>query len=907
MPVCMNLLPTGDLPDTIMKAQLEPFFRPSAIAVIGASENPSSLGRAVMNNMKEAGYTGNLVPINPKYREVMGLKCYRSVLDAPGKIDLAVIQIPAKGVPEIVDECGKAGIKALLILSAGFKEAGEKGHALLDQVLTRARKHDIRILGPNCLGIMNPAIGMNATFASRGALPGRIAFISQSGALCASILDWATEQSVGFSYFVSIGSMTDVGFHDLIEYMSTDPQTSSILIYMESLTDARKFMSAARAYARTKPILILKSGSSEEGAKAALSHTGSLAGNDLVFDAAFKRAGMLRVEKMADLFYCAQALAMQPRPMGPRLAIVTNAGGPAVLTTDYLIRKGGKIATLGQNTMESLNQLLSANWSHNNPIDILGDGTAEQFGQSVRLCLDDPDVDAVLVIFVPQAITPPDTVAWAVVHESQHTDKPVFASWMGEADVTKAWEILEKGSVPAFRFPESAVDVFLLMNDYAKNLEILYETPEEVPEAFTPDRLKVREVIDHALARGQTQLGREAMSDILDAYEIPVTRVMHAATSEAAVEAANQLGYPVAMKIDSPDISHKTDVGGVVLDIQHPGIVTMTFDQMMERAQKAKPEAHLLGVTVEAMANKRYELMIGAKQDPVFGPVLVFGMGGVAVEIFKDLQMALPPLNMSLAKHLVQGTKIYKLLAGYRNMPGVDLDAIYFLLIRFAYLVMDFPEIREMDLNPFAVDEHGGIVLDARMMIEKVPASTRPYEHLVISPYPSQYCKKFTLQDGGEVKLRPIKPEDEPMEAKLFDYLSKETIYFRFFGYLPEVDHDFLSRFTQIDYDREMAIVAETMVNGERRIIGVVRIVGDNWNDGAEFAIVVADAWQHQGLGSAMADYIIQIARERGFKHLYASFLRSNTAMDRLFRSKGFQIKSDDAHTSYGELKLVDP
>ncbi|MBK7341852.1 MAG: bifunctional acetate--CoA ligase family protein/GNAT family N-acetyltransferase [Saprospiraceae bacterium] len=890
-----------------MKAQLEPFFRPSSIAIIGASEKPASLGFAVMNNMIVAGYAGRLVPVNPKYREVLGLTCYRSVLDVPEPVDLGVIQIPAKLVPGIVEDCGKAGIKALLILSAGFKEAGDKGHALLEDVLATAKKYDIRILGPNCLGIMNPAIGMNATFASRGALPGRIAFISQSGALCASILDWATEQGVGFSYFVSIGSMTDVGFHDLIEYMSTDPQTSSILIYMESLTDARKFMSAARAYARTKPILILKSGSSEEGAKAALSHTGSLAGNDLVFDAAFKRAGMLRVEKMADLFYCAQALAMQPRPTGPRLAIVTNAGGPAVLTTDYLIRKGGKIAALGPQTMDSLNQLLSDNWSHNNPVDILGDGTAEQFGRSLRLCLDDPAVDAVLVIFVPQAITPPDTVAWAVVQESRNTDKPVFASWMGETDVTNALEILEKGSVPAYRFPESAVDVFLLMNDYAKNLEILYETPEEVPEAFTPDRMKVRQVIDQALASGQTQLGREAITEILDAYEIPVTRVIHAPTSEAAVNAAEQLGYPVAVKIDSPDISHKTDVGGVVLNIHHPDLVMNTFDRIMERASKARPEARLLGVTVEAMANKRYELMIGAKQDPVFGPVLVFGMGGVAVEVFKDLQMALPPLNMSLAKHLVQGTKIFKLLDGYRSMPGVDLDAIYFLLIRFAYLVMDFPEIREMDLNPFAVDEHGGVVLDARMMIESVGAATRPYEHLVISPYPSQYCKVFQLKDGGEVKLRPIKPEDEPLEAKLFDYLSKETIYFRFFGYIPQGDPEFLSRFTQIDYDREMAIVAETPVKGQRTIIGVVRIVGDNWNDGAEFAIVVADAWQHQGLGSAMADYIIQIARERGFKRLYASFLKSNTAMDRLFRAKGFHVRSDDAQTNYGELMLETP
>ena len=888
-----------------MQGQLEKFFQPKSVALIGASDKAGSLGFAVLHNMLDAGYQGDLYPVNPKYREVQGLTCYRSVKDLPRPIELAVIFVPAHIVPVVVDECAAVGVPALLILSAGFKEAGKKGQQMLDRILQTAEKHHMRIMGPNCFGVMNPAIGLNATFASRSAEGGRIALISQSGALCASILDWAADQSVGFSYFISIGSMVDVGFHDLIEFLSTDPHTSSILIYMESLDDARKFISAARAYARTKPIIVLKSGASEEGARAALSHTGSLAGNDLVFDAAFRRAGLLRVSRIADLFNCAQALAMQPIPKGPRLAIVTNAGGPGVLATDYLVRKGGSLADLQEATIEALDQELNTYWSHGNPVDILGDGTAEQFSQAVRLCAADPGVDAVLVMYVPQAITASDAVARVLVQDQGALTKPLFASWIGETDVEAGREVLEAGDIPVYRYPESAVDVFLFMNDYRRNLRMLYETPEEIPEAFSPDRGLVRQLLDRAQREGQTHLDRSTIQQILEAYDIPVTKVILAADRDAALAAAEGIGYPVAMKIASPDISHKTDVGGVLLDLRNDEELATSFDELMTRVKGLRPEARIEGVTIEAMADKRHELLIGAKQDPVFGPVLVFGMGGVAVEVFKDLQMGLPPLNMALARQIIRGTKIYTLLAGYRRMPAVDLEAIYFLLIRFAYLVMDFPQIVEMDLNPFAVDEKGGLVLDARIIIGEKPIAHRgPYDHLVISPYPSQYCKTHVLPDGTEVLLRPIRPEDEPMEAQLFDYLSKETIYFRFFGYVPDVNHEFLSRFTHIDYDREMAIVAEITVKGERRLIGVVRYVGDNWNHDAEFAIVVADAWQRQGLGAVMTEFIIQIARDRGFAKLYASFLKANAGMEKLFRRHGFIITSDDAQTKHAELAL---
>ena len=888
-----------------MHIQLDKFFKPTSIALVGASDKEGSLGYAVLHNMLEAGFQGELYPVNPKYREVQGITCYRSISDIPKAVDLAVIFIPAKVVPEVVEECGKQGIISLLILSAGFKEAGPSGQALLDLILAHAAKYKMRIMGPNCFGIMNPNIGMNATFSLGNAKAGRVAFISQSGAMGASILDWAADQNVGFSYFISIGSMVDVGFHDLIEYLSTDSHTSSIIIYMESMSEARKFMSAARAYSRSKPIIILKSGASEDGAQAALSHTGSLAGNDLVFDAAFHRAGILRVQRISELFNCAQALAMQPRPAGNRLAIITNAGGPGVLATDRLSDHGGHLSKLSTDTLDRLNAVLNRYWSNNNPVDILGDGNAEQYRLAIRACAEDPEVDALLVIYVPQAITPANDVARVLVEEQKRLNKPVFACFMGEKEVGKARDILEVGQVPNYRYPESAVDVFLLMNQYRENLQLLYETPEVTPEHFKPNKTIVRKLIQKALDSGQNQLDRTTIVEILKAYDIPVTDVFLATTAEEAVTMASNVGFPVAVKICSPDISHKSDVGGVMLDIRNVQEVAAAFTEIMQRAATAKPEAVLSGVTIEAMVNKRHELLIGAKHDPVFGPVIVFGMGGVAVEVFKDLQMALPPLNMALARHLVQGTKIHTLLEGYRKIPAVDLQAIYFLLIRFGYLVMDFPEITEVDLNPYSVDEKGGIVLDARMAIEKPNIRWRcPYDHLVISPYPSQYVRHFTLKDGTEVLLRAIRPEDEPMENSLFHRLSKESIYFRFFGYVPQVDHEFLTRFTHIDYDREMAIVAEIMLEGQRAIIAVVRIVGDNWNGDAEYAIVVADQWQRQGLGSEMTDFIVAIAKDRGFKKLYASFLRANSAMDKLFRKKGFTISTDDAQTNSAVLQL---
>lgn len=887
------------------KSSFDYFFTPRSAALIGASEKSKTLGNAVVRNMLDAPFKGEIYPVNPKYREMHGMKCYRSVTEIEADIDLAVIFTPAHTVPDIVKACGKKGVRALLILSAGFKEAGSKGQAALVEILQYGRKYNMRVIGPNCLGIMNPSVGLNATFAARGARPGKIAFISQSGAVCASILDWAAENQIGFSYLVSIGSMADVGFHDLIEYMSADPNTSSILIYMETLHEARQFMSAARAYARTKPIIVLKAGSSEQGAQAAMSHTGSLAGNDKVFDAAFRRAGVLRVGRIADLFNCAQALAMQPRPRGNRLAIITNAGGPAVLATDYLSNHGGLLAVLSTATMEVLNQHLSDFWSHGNPVDILGDGTPDQFAIALKTCAADPGVDAMLVMFVPQAITPAEDVARVVVEMGKTIDKPIYASWMGEADVAAAKEVFERGGIPNYTYPESAVDVFLFMNQYRHNLSLLYETPDEVPGNFVPQRDTVRRIIYQALDAGRSYLDRAEIVDILEAYDIPVTRVYPAADAESAVKAAEKIGYPVALKIASPDISHKTDVGGVILDLRNAEEVRRQFEEVTHRARDMRPQADIRGVTIEAMVNKRHELIIGSKLDAVFGPVIVFGMGGIAVEVFKDTRMGLPPLNMALARHLVQGTRIFTLLQGYRKMPPVDLDAIYFLLIRYAYLMMDFPEITESDLNPYSVDEHGGMVLDARMGIGRPRAEwIRPFDHLVISPYPSQYIRHIDWRPDFPVTLRPIRPEDEPLERDLLQRLSKESIYYRFFGFLPRIDHEFFNRFTHIDYDREMAIVAEAQLNGTPTLLGVVRIVGDHTGKNAEFAIVIADQWQRQGLGRILTDYILEIARDLNFKTVSASFLSTNVGMDHLFRQKGFKITREDNKSYKAELAL---
>src|SRR3989339_303920 len=827
--------------------KLDKLFNPKTIAVIGASDKEESVGYALMKNLIGSNYAGIVYPVSVKHKSVQSIKAYRSIKDIPDRIDLAIIATPAQTVPGVVDECGQAGVSGIVIISAGFNEAGREGEAMSDRILELALGYGMRVIGPNCLGFIRPKLHLNASFASQMALPGKLAFISQSGALCTAILDWSIKNNVGFGHFVSIGSMIDVSFHDLIDYFGSDPETSSILIYMESLNDARKFLSAARAFSRSKPIIVLKVGRSSAGAKAAKSHTGSLAGNDAVFDAAFERAGIVRVDTTVELFHTAKALAMQPRPQGNRVAVVTNAGGPGVIATD-----------------------------------------------------------AVVVILTPQAMTNPTEVAKKLVVLSKNKfNKTILASWMGGYEVEEGRTTLEKGNIPIYRQPEDAIKCFMNICRYSKNLEFLYETPATIPHAFDPKMEDNKKLLVKVIKEGREVLTEAESKEMLANYDIPIVANRTAKSAPEAGQAAAELGFSVAMKILSPDIIHKTDVGGVRLNINSSEEAGRAFSEIMESARRHEPKAAIEGVFIEPMVKKRYELLIGCQKDPIFGPAIVFGMGGVAVEVFKDTKVGLPPLNMSLSLRLISATKIYKLLKGYRGMPGVDIAAIQFLLYKFAYLVADFPEIKELDINPFAIDEHGGIVLDAKVILDKdvINKKIKPYSHLVISPYPKEYMTRFKMKDGRKVVLRPIRPEDEPMEAEMFRHFSDETERHRFFHRIGDITHDLLQRYTQVDYDREIAIIAEFTENKEKKMLGVVRLIADPYGETAEFAIVVADPWQKQGLGNKFTDYILGIARERGIKKVYANFLKDNPPMIRIFEKRGFTIIYKDK-IGHAELEL---
>lgn len=889
-----------------MPRKLDALFNPKTIAVIGATSRKGSVGYAVLSNLVGSDFDGIVYPINPKRPSVLGVKAYPSVLKTPDKVDLAIIATPAETVPDIVEECGQAEVRGVVIISAGFDETGAEGRKMSERMLATARKHGIRILGPNCLGFIKPSLHLNASFADKMPAKGRIAFISQSGALGTAIIDWAVKQNVGFSYFVSVGAMIDVGFSDLIDYFGQDPDTSSILIYMESLRNARKFMSAARAFSRSKPIIILKAGKSAEGAAAAKSHTGSITGNDDVFSAAFKRAGIIRVNQIGELFDCAKTLSMQRRPRGNRLAILTNAGGPGVLSADAVVLSGCRLAEISADTVKSLDAVMPPTWSRGNPVDILGDADPARYGNAAEACMADENVDGMLVILTPQAMTDAAETARRLV-EMNDGRKTILASWIGGESVERGVEVLEKGGIPCFETPEEAVICFSYMYNYSRNIELLYETPATIPHAFVPETSRNEELIRKVAESGRFTLTEEESKVFLSHYGIPVAESGTARSAREAAEIAKRIGFPVAMKIASPDILHKTDAGGVRLGILSEKEVEDTFVSIMDSCRKHSPKADIRGVFVEAMASRKYEILIGAKKDPLFGPVIVFGLGGVAVEIFRDTNVGLPPLNMALSMRLIEDTKIYKLLRGYRGMPGADIKSIQFLLYKFAYLLMDFPEIKEIDINPFAVDAKGGIVLDAKVILDErvVGKGVKPYSHMVISPYPKQYVTTFKMNDGREVVLRPVRPEDEPLEAEMFTRFSERTQRFRFFQPIKDITHEMLVRYTQIDYDREIAIIAELDEKGRKVMGGVGRLIEDPYGETAEFAIVVADPWQNQGLGNRLTDYMMEIASKRGVRKVYASFLGENMAMRHIFEKRGFKVQrcgGDD--TCYAELHL---
>ncbi|MEI6411436.1 MAG: bifunctional acetate--CoA ligase family protein/GNAT family N-acetyltransferase [Bacteroidota bacterium] len=888
-----------------MRRILDKFFQPKSIAVIGATNKPEKVGFAVLQNLLP--FNGKIYPVNPKYTVLMDLPCYKRVKDLPEIPDMVIIVTPAETSPALIAECGKAGVECAVIISSGFKEAGDHGERIYRDLLHSAAQYKVRIIGPNCMGLLVPSLGLNATFASAVPGAGRVAFISQSGALGAAVMDWAADKNVGFSYFVSMGNMADISFEHLIDYFGQDSRTSCILIYMEHLTNARKFMSAARAFARSKPIVILKAGTSREGARAAMLHTGAQAGNDAAYESAFRRSGLIRVRTIQQFFDCTQALATQPLPAGKRLAIVTNAGGPGIIATDALIRRGGTLSYLRTETIEKLNTQLSSIWSKANPVDMGGDATPEHFRNALRTCLFDPEVDAVLVILTAQQVTDAVAVAEVVVAESKAVfPKPVYAAWMGQKSVIAGRIVLEKGKVPWYPFPERAVEVFMHMADYKENLDLLFETPPDQPIGFADiRRAEASALIEQVRQAGRTNMDETESKQLLACYGIPVNIGLRSATEEEAVRHAHRIGYPVVMKIESPDIWQKTEIGGVKVDIENDEELRQTFRMMIENTRRRRPDARIKGVTIEKMQSFQHEVLIGAGKDPVFGPLIHFGLGGVAAELWQDRTVGLPPLNLALAKHLVEGTKVSQLLKGYRALKGVPIDQLQDVICRFAYLLMDFPDIRTVEVNPFAMNADGGIALDAAVSLERNPSLQRnPYDHLSILPYPTQWTKTVRLKNKKEVLFRPIRSEDEPMEAELAQKASRESLYFRFFGYVPGIDHRFLSRLTHIDYDREMAIVAQVEEDGVPKIVGEVRIVGDGWRESAEYAILVADKWHGLGLGGMLTDFIIEVARAQGYKTITASFLKYNGSMRRLFERKGFTIGPGDEDSDYANLAL---
>ena len=883
---------------------LEKIFKPKSIAVIGASNKVGTPGYTIFGNLVGSGYDGVVFPVNLKHESVQGVQAFKTVNDLPKVVDLAIIATPSSVVIDVVERCGKRGIKGILIISAGFKEIGKKGVELEEHLKEIKDKYGLRIIGPNCVGFILPYLNLNATFARSMPLKGNIALFSQSGAICGAILDWAAAANVGFSSFISVGSMLDVDFGDLIDYFGMDMHTRSIVLYVESITDARKFMSAARSFARSKPIIVIKSGRFKEGAKAASSHTGAMAGEDSIYDAAFKRAGIVRVKHISDLFNCSSILAKQSRPTGPNIAIVTNAGGPGVLATDAVIEKGGKIADLSPETMDNLNSFLPPHWSKGNPVDIIGDSNEEIYQRAIEACLEDKNIDGLLTICVPQVVANPRLLADRLISISKKYTKPMIVAFPGEESVYHARQILNRNDVPAYSTPEEAVESYMYLYDYARNLELLYETPEELDVKPSPsDQEKLKNIISKATKEKRTLLKETESKEFIEKYGIKTTKPKVAKNEDESVKIAKQIGYPVVMKIYSSDISHKSDAGGVVLDIQCEDALRKDYKDMMKTVKEKIPNAKIQGVTIQKMIkNKGSELIIGSKKDPVFGSVLLFGMGGIYTELFKDKAIGFPPLNQVLAQRIIEQTKAYELLKGFRGIPPVNIHKVEETLINFSQMIIDHPEIQEVDINPLIASGDDLIAVDARIVIDKKP---KDKPHLIIGTYPSKYIKTVKLKDGKEITLRPIKPEDEYLWQEMFDSFSEETVRYRFFRIIKDTPHELRTRFCNIDYDREIGIVAEIKEKGKRRLLGVTRIIDTpGRKDEAEFALVVSDKWHRLGLGSEFLDYTFEIGKDMGLKKIYGLVLKDNTPMISLCREKGFKFSQGDTGEYEIEYKL---
>ena len=878
------------------KHYLNTLFAPKSVAVFGASDRVDAVGQIVFKNMLECGFKGKLYPINAKSAEVQGQKAYASISDIDAPVELVVIATPPKSVPGIIEECGLHGVKAAVIITAGFGEAGAEGVALEKELIAAAHRYNIRLVGPNCLGIMRPSIGLNATFNKGGANAGNIAFVSQSGALCTAILDWAQHNDVGFSSVVSMGSSTDVDFGEILDYLVSDPKTHSILMYIEGIRNSRSFMSALRAAARIKPVVLVKVGRHAAGSKAAMSHTASLVGADDVFDAAVSRAGAVRVQTITQLFTAAKALSCGFRPVGDRLAIVTNGGGPGVMATDRASDLGLTMATLSDSTIEYLNQYLPATWPHANPVDVIGDAQADRYLHAVKACLEDDNVDGVLAILTPQAMTKPLESAQVMIELSNTHSKPLLTCWMGDSQVAEARKAFAAAHKPYFRTPEPAVEVFAHLSAYYRNQKLLMQMPGPFSHHIEPDVDSARLIIEGAMQEHRKVLTEMESKALLSAFHIPVAKTMVAHSPNEALLIAQQLGFPVAMKINSHDISHKSDVGGVMLNLRNAQEVRAAYQHIVDNVQRNQPSARIDGISIEPMIVKSggRELMIGVTTDPVFGPVITFGAGGTTVEIMGDRAVALPPLNNFLVKDLIQGTRISKMLGKFRNMAAADMDALEEVLLRVSEMVCELPLIKEMDINPLILDENGALAADARIVVEFVQPSADRYSHMAIYPYPTQLVSRWQLADGTDITIRPIRPEDAQLVQKFVHDLSDETKYFRFMNSLQELTESMLVRFTQIDYSREMALVAVTEENAQEIQLGVARYAINPDGETCEFALVVADNITGKGLGNKLMTSLMDAARDKGLKVIEGEVLNNNHNMLKLMNRLGFTMHGSE-------------
>jgi acetyltransferase len=882
------------------KHYLNPLFAPKSVAVFGASDRHDSVGQIVFQNMLESGFRGLLYPINSKHPEVQGRPAFASIADIVEPVELVVIATPPQTVPGIIEDCGIRGVKAAVIITAGFGEAGREGEALEMELLETAHRYGIRLIGPNCLGIMRPSIGLNATFNNGGANIGNIAFVSQSGALCTAILDWAKYNDVGFSSVVSMGSSTDVDFGEILDYLVSDIDTYSILMYIEGIRDSRRFMSALRAAARIKPVILVKVGRHEAGSKAAMSHTASLVGADDVFDAAVSRAGAVRVQTITQLFTAAKALSCGFRPVGNRLAIVTNGGGPGVMAADRAADLGLVMATLSEATIEALNLHLPPNWPHGNPVDIIGDAQADRYHYAVKACLEDDNVDGVLAILTPQAMTKPLESAQAMIELSNSHSKPLLACWMGDSQVAEARRAFARARKPYFRTPEPAVEVFSHLSAYYRNQKLLMQMPGPFSHHVEPDVDSARLIIEGAMQQHRKVLTEMESKAVLSAFHIPVARTMVAHSPNEALLIAQQLGFPVAMKVNSPDITHKSDAGGVVLNLNNAQEVRAAYQRIVESVQRSRPNVRIDGISIEPMIVKPNgrELMIGVTSDPVFGPVITFGAGGTTVEIMGDRAVALPPLNNFLVKELIQETRIAGMLGEFRNMPPANMDALTDVLLRVSEMACELPLLDEMDINPLILDESGALAADARVVVTYRQPGTDRYSHMTIHPYPAQLVSRWQLADGTDITIRPIRPEDADIEKQFVHDLSDESKYFRFMNSMQELTETMLVRFTQLDYSREMALIAVAEEQGREIELGVARYAINPDGDSCEFALVIADNIQGKGLGQKLMAALMEAARAKGLKTIEGEVLSNNHNMLKLMTRIGFTTKSSEEDPS---------